>query len=336
MTTGWTGGQYSLLRVLLALGTTRLVLGSGAGALMHTIPLVLVILLAVGTRDRLASLGLAALVLGESAWSGAVLAVHAALPGAPYGSWDARGRTDPGGEWRMPDWVPLLAWGTISVGHLGTGIAAIGGGTPLFGLVELSLLALALAPPTRRWGWLGLTLFAITSGAPLGVLFVHAFAFDPGWIRPDSRIVPAIVFYDGACGLCHRAVRFLLAEDRAGVLQLAPLESPVFERLVSVDVRATLPDSLVVRGTDGQLFVRSRCVIEIGAALGGLWRAAAILLMLLPTEFADRAYDFVASVRRRLFAPPDAACPLVPVRLRARFLRDGDDEPAQSEASAAR
>src|SRR5262249_33464003 len=33
---------------------------------------------------------------------GWLLLAHACLPAAPYGSWAARGRPDPGGGWRMP------------------------------------------------------------------------------------------------------------------------------------------------------------------------------------------------------------------------------------------
>ena len=29
---------------------------------------------------------------------------------------------------------------------------------------------------------------------------------------------PEVLFYDGGCGLCHRAVRTVLASDRAGYL----------------------------------------------------------------------------------------------------------------------
>ncbi|HZH02738.1 MAG TPA: DCC1-like thiol-disulfide oxidoreductase family protein [Myxococcaceae bacterium] len=32
-----------------------------------------------------------------------------------------------------------------------------------------------------------------------------------------------ILFYDGGCGLCHRAVRFVLARDPAGRFRFAPL-----------------------------------------------------------------------------------------------------------------
>jgi predicted DCC family thiol-disulfide oxidoreductase YuxK len=210
----------------------------------------------------------------------------------------------------------------------------LAGGAALLGLAELGLVALVTMPERRRWTWLALTLLAIADNDALGVLLIHAFAFDPGWIPASTRITPAVIFYDGACGLCHRAMRFILAEDRGGVLQLAPLQSATFERLVPPDLRDGLPDSIVVRARDGELFVRSLGAIEVGTALGGLWRAAATLGMLLPTEWADWVYDTVAGNRRRLFPPPDATCPLVPPRLRGRFVPDEPGETPQPEPSA--
>jgi predicted DCC family thiol-disulfide oxidoreductase YuxK len=199
------------------------------------------------------------------------------------------------------------------------------------------LLGAATVPDYRRWAWLALALLSVANNDPVGVLLMHAFAFDPSWIPSSSRITPATLFYDGTCGLCHRTVRFLLSEDRNALFQLAPLQSPAFARLVYAEDRDGLPDSLVLRGRDGQLLVRSLAAIEIGTALGGLWRAAATLGMIVPPEVGDRIYDFVASRRRNLFAPPDASCPLVPPRLRARFVPDAmPDGDQPSEASAPR
>src|SRR5207248_11052558 len=41
-----------------------------------------------------------------------------------------------------------------------------------------------------------------------------------------------VLFYDGACGMCTRSVNFLMEHNRAGDLEIAPLQSPgVAERL---------------------------------------------------------------------------------------------------------
>jgi predicted DCC family thiol-disulfide oxidoreductase YuxK len=116
------------------------------------------------------------------------------------------------------------------------------------------------------------------------------------------------IFYDGHCGLCHRLVRFVLAADRQGVFRFAPLE-----------IRASLPESIVVRTADGELLVRWAASLYILSRLGGIWRLMGNTLDLLPCGFLDWCYDRVAGVRKRLFREPEEACPRVPPHLRSRF-----------------
>ncbi|MCW5891065.1 MAG: DUF393 domain-containing protein [bacterium] len=130
----------------------------------------------------------------------------------------------------------------------------------------------------------------------------------------------ATLFYDGGCGLCHRAVRFVLARDRTGrAFRFAPLHGETFDALVPPAARATLPDSIVLRTPDGALHVRSAALRAIGRMLGGPWSVLAAAAGVLPTRVLDAAYDAVARVRHRLFAPPPDACPVLPPALRARF-----------------
>jgi predicted DCC family thiol-disulfide oxidoreductase YuxK len=150
---------------------------------------------------------------------------------------------------------------------------------------------------------------------------LHLFTFDPGWIRPAGRGVPETVFYDGGCGLCHRAVRFILAEDLAGDrFRFSPLGGETFAAAVPEAQRRAIPDSLVVHTADGRLLTRSDGVRHIMRRLGGVWRLAAIASAALPGALLDRLYDFVARVRSRLFAAPKEACPILPADLRTRFL----------------
>lgn len=84
--------------------------------------------------------------------------------------------------------------------------------------------------------------------------------------------------------------------------------------------RGALPDSLVLRTADGRVRVRSKAVLESVRQVGGPWVIAAALGALVPRPLADRLYDGVARVRRRLLRPPTGVCPAVPARLRGRFL----------------
>lgn len=307
MDNGWTGGQYSFVRIVLAafLGGPFLGwgilglfmapdLGSAAPQLIACFAgFLLAIALSIGWHDKLASvllLGCWFLVIrrGTGSWIAplpvveALLLFHLVTPAAPYLSWAARGRPDPGGGWRLTGWHVWAA--------------------------RLILV-----------GGLVLVLLVPDAGSPLALLAVLPLAFDPGWIKPRGPGGER-VFYDGTCGLCHAAVRFVLAEDRRGTaFRFAPLFGPTFEAELSPDERRDLPDSLVVKTADGRLLTRSNALLHVVAALGGYWRPAAALERLIPLRVRNWQYDQVARHRKRWFGETEAACPLVPPTLAPRL-----------------
>ncbi len=129
-----------------------------------------------------------------------------------------------------------------------------------------------------------------------------------------------MVFYDGACGLCHRTVRFAIARDRDGSrFRFAALGSEAFRRLVPEALRRGLPDSIIVVTADGTLLARSAAVIHILERIGGPWRLPGEFLALVPGGIRDFGYDRIARARHRLFGRPTDACPVSSPELRARF-----------------
>jgi predicted DCC family thiol-disulfide oxidoreductase YuxK len=192
---------------------------------------------------------------------------------------------------------------------------------------ELGFAPLALIAPLRPWLWgamlgmhLGLMALIDFADLSLGMLALHLFTFDPAWVRAAGIGARERIFYDGRCGLCHRAVRFVLAEDRTGTaFRFAPLGGPAFEAAVPAAVRAGLPDSLVVQRADGRILVRSAAVRHVLHRLGGGWRLGAWLGAAVPARVLDGLYDVIARGRRRVFAAPAEACPILPAALRARF-----------------
>lgn len=130
-----------------------------------------------------------------------------------------------------------------------------------------------------------------------------------------------LVFYDGGCGLCHHAVTFLVSRDEDGSrFVFAPLGGATFQERIAPQRARLLPDSIVVLTPQGDLLFRSRAVIYLLFQLGIGWRTVARLARWIPTGLLDRAYDVVAAIRARLFAPPEDVCPILPGRLRGRFL----------------
>jgi predicted DCC family thiol-disulfide oxidoreductase YuxK len=127
------------------------------------------------------------------------------------------------------------------------------------------------------------------------------------------------IFYDGNCGLCHWAVKFVLPRDRAGAFRYAPLDSDTFRAQVPEPQRRALPDSMVVVTRDGRVLVRSSAVLHILRTLGGGWGAVGAVGRVVPEIIRDWTYDRVAAVRHRLFARPVDVCPVLPPEYRRRF-----------------
>lgn len=129
-----------------------------------------------------------------------------------------------------------------------------------------------------------------------------------------------LLFYDGHCGLCHRAVKFVLKHDRSGTaFRFAPLQGETFQSRISPEKRAALPDSVVVLTVDGPLLVRSAAFLHILRRLEGGWKILAGALGVIPRPVLDAAYNVVARIRYRVFGKRDDLCPIVPPALRARF-----------------
>jgi predicted DCC family thiol-disulfide oxidoreductase YuxK len=129
-----------------------------------------------------------------------------------------------------------------------------------------------------------------------------------------------MLFYDGYCGLCHRAVKFVLRHDRSGnAFRFAPLQGETFQARVAAGERAGLPDSIVVLTREGKLLVRSDAFLHILQRLGGRWKTLEDVLGVIPRVLRDAVYDFIARIRYRVFGRRDDVCPVAAPALRARF-----------------
>ncbi len=374
---GWTGLQYSIYRAALAFAVadvcwTRMSASEGRSAALFGLGVIGSVALAIGWRDRAVAItllllvgGLAAVVDGaplilpelDVIVTGSLLLLHLFTPITPFGSWDARGRVDPRGDWTRPAWLGDAAWlwlatlhGLRAASHLGdvaltTAELEFGWLSGVTICFEIFFVAASFRRRWRRAAWSALTLWLIGSFAAFGLetgalalLVLHAFAADPGWwpgrslvlgtreAEPGRDAEPARLFYDGDCGFCHRSVRLILSEEANTPdslrLRFAPLQGELFGRLVAArkDLDAeSLPDSIVLCCEDGRLLTQSAAALEIASRLGGLWRGLALAFGVLPRALLDRAYDGVARVRKRLFASPKDACPILPPDLRQRF-----------------
>jgi predicted DCC family thiol-disulfide oxidoreductase YuxK len=193
--------------------------------------------------------------------------------------------------------------------------------------VELFFAVLVLIPKFRMIMWLAMLIiqfgFAFLLNFPdltAAMVLFHIFTFNPSWVKAKRATGKEVLFYDGNCGLCHRVIRFLLAEDKEGIFKFAPLQSKAFEQMIDKESYQALPDSIVLLTGDGKMLMRSAAVIYLLTHLGGMWRIVGTILYFIPLFIRDAGYDLVGKHRYKMFKKPDDVCPIISEELRSRFV----------------
>jgi predicted DCC family thiol-disulfide oxidoreductase YuxK len=136
-----------------------------------------------------------------------------------------------------------------------------------------------------------------------------------------ARSPSPLLLYDGLCGFCHGAVRFILRRDPSGSLCFAPLQGPTGQAVLARHPELEGVDSLVfVERAGGRetAVVRSEAVLRIAAYLGGVWAWSAVL-RLVPEAVRDGTYALIARSRYRVFGRYES-CPAPAPEVRDRFL----------------
>ncbi|PTY08847.1 hypothetical protein DB347_04550 [Opitutaceae bacterium EW11] len=126
---------------------------------------------------------------------------------------------------------------------------------------------------------------------------------------PVSPLHGPVLFFDGECGLCQRAVRFLLRRDPAGRIRFAALQGPTAQRFLRERglPRRDFESMIWVPDWENRTRVpplfRTDGALAALAELPGPWRHAA-RLRALPAGLRDRGYGWIARIRFRVFGPP--------------------------------
>jgi predicted DCC family thiol-disulfide oxidoreductase YuxK len=141
----------------------------------------------------------------------------------------------------------------------------------------------------------------------------------------DDRVV---CLFDGHCGLCNRAVRWLIRRDRRDRLRFAASESAAGAELMARH-GISFPESksgpttiLVVRGFGGseeRVLEQSEAVLALLAELPQPWPAVARALGWIPRPVRDAGYRLVARWRYRIWGRLEN-CPAPKANERLRFL----------------
>jgi predicted DCC family thiol-disulfide oxidoreductase YuxK len=132
-----------------------------------------------------------------------------------------------------------------------------------------------------------------------------------------------MLVYDGECGFCSRAVRFVVTRDPGGRMLFAPRDGAAGRRVREVhsELREVEALLLVERSADGErVHVGSDAVLRTMMYLGGAWGMVGRAGSLVPRALRDPVYAVVARVRKRVYGRVDPSCLVVPEGDRGRFL----------------
>jgi predicted DCC family thiol-disulfide oxidoreductase YuxK len=133
-----------------------------------------------------------------------------------------------------------------------------------------------------------------------------------------------IILCDGVCGLCNRLNQFVLKRDGNDRFRFAALQSEFAGNVlrrhgVNPEVLDTMYLLSNYSQPDQRLAARSDAAVLILGELGGVWRALASIVQLLPRWFRDKAYNLIARNRYQLFGKYQT-CQIPDDRQRHKFL----------------
>jgi len=135
-----------------------------------------------------------------------------------------------------------------------------------------------------------------------------------------------LVVFDGHCGLCNGAVRWLLRRDRGDKLRFVAMESErvagVLERHSLTGLDSVLGTMLVVRdagGAEESVLARSDGVVALLRELPRPWPWVGAALGKTPRAVRDGGYRVVARWRYRIWRRLES-CPVSTAEERGRFL----------------
>ncbi|MDB5431882.1 MAG: thiol-disulfide oxidoreductase [Caulobacter sp.] len=134
-------------------------------------------------------------------------------------------------------------------------------------------------------------------------------------MAPDN-----LMLFDGVCRFCSTSVRLALSMDTRHVLRFTPLQSPYGQALAAAHgLNPTNPDSFVFFDK-GRARVRSDGALALAGRLPAPW-SWLIALRLAPRATRDKAYDWLAANRYRLFGKYDSCMVPTPAQAK-RFVTD--------------
>ena len=124
-------------------------------------------------------------------------------------------------------------------------------------------------------------------------------------------MVENVIYYDGECGLCHLAVRFILRVDSKSKFYFSPLSN--------LDNNLKNIDSIILK-RGNKVFYKGQAIIMIFENIENNWNYLAKVLKLFPVNVLDTAYRWVSRNRAKVSVKKVSSCPIVPNSYQKRFI----------------
>ena len=124
-------------------------------------------------------------------------------------------------------------------------------------------------------------------------------------------MVENVIYYDGECGLCHLAVRFILRVDSKNKFYFSPLSN--------LDNNLKNIDSIILK-KGNKVFYEGQAIIMIFENIDNNWNYLANVLKLIQINVLDTAYRWVSRNRAKISVKKVSSCPIVPSYYQKRFI----------------
>lgn len=124
-------------------------------------------------------------------------------------------------------------------------------------------------------------------------------------------MVENVIYYDGECGLCHLAVRFILRVDSKSNFYFSPLSN--------LDINLKNIDSIILK-RGNKVFYEGMAIIMIFENIDNNWNYLAKVLKLIPINVLDTAYRWMSRNRAKISVKKISSCPIVPSCYQKRFI----------------
>ena len=122
-----------------------------------------------------------------------------------------------------------------------------------------------------------------------------------------------LIFYDGACGLCHWIVRFLTQKDKNGLFLFSPLQGETAHKFLSNKKLLFAAETIILmlffqNSKKRKPLYFATAALRILWLLGGRWRILGFLSF-MPPFFFNWIYRWIARHRFQWFSKKKCTIP---------------------------